>query len=472
MSFSPLLSMSSHGATEIIPTNKRPLESECGGSDVLIATFIPAPTATNPRPEESQRPYERTSQKGNIHQFEELPSDAYELAQLIDLVNSSTISARDSDTWITKVPFERPMSYVIGVGDTDRWWQNLQVESQVAYDEMVQATRFFSSDSLLNLFDKVESGYKRDLAEPCWHGGPVDLRDVDRIPLVYYQKVSFNEHGVRIVCLGDIHSSLKSLTETIGKLKTLDPPFFVENTMKIAPKCALVFLGDLVDRGPYSIEVLALVFAIKTIDDENWSRVLVVSGNHESCSIYKSQGLGAELIREYPDTYPQFMHLQNGKCKAVKLRFLHLLPAAIVLATCDSKYFLCHGSIDADSLTIDQMREGGTTEDRLSEYRYRTNDGSSYSDTFLAYLKNSNAVYYSPPSTTNAKFNHQLRWNDMEQGPGISPNPGRGSHWLGDGSVMVGGALLKVFCKDFGFRCILSGHQGAVLTSTRSLLCI
>lgn len=70
----------------------------------------------------------------------------------------------------------------------------------------------------------------------------------------------------RTFAIGDIHGDLEALRTVIGKL----PPVDEDDTV--------VFLGDYLDRGPYSAQVIKIV---KGLDKDVGCNVVCLRGNHE-----------------------------------------------------------------------------------------------------------------------------------------------------------------------------------------------
>lgn len=91
----------------------------------------------------------------------------------------------------------------------------------------------------------------------------------------------------RTFVIGDIHGDLQALRTLLVRLPRLDP------------HDTLVFLGDYVDRGPCSREVVKLV---RYYDTEVPYRVVALRGNHEDA-----------WLRVIDSGFPQFvMPLKNG----------------------------------------------------------------------------------------------------------------------------------------------------------------
>lgn len=75
--------------------------------------------------------------------------------------------------------------------------------------------------------------------------------------------------------LGDLHGNVFDLLHFEGTLWHLGA--------NLCP-CELLFLGDYVDRGPFSIEVIAYLFAYKI---QNPHKVHLLRGNHEIRDVQK-----------------------------------------------------------------------------------------------------------------------------------------------------------------------------------------
>jgi len=104
------------------------------------------------------------------------------------------------------------------------------------------------------------------------------------------------------------------------------------------PTTSYLFLGDYVDRGKNSLEVLLLLMSLKIRFPEN---VFMLRGNHELESVNRVYGFFAECKLRYSvDTWEEFQS------------FFHLLPLA---ATINGRIFCIHGGLSPELENIGQI---------------------------------------------------------------------------------------------------------------------
>ena len=89
------------------------------------------------------------------------------------------------------------------------------------------------------------------------------------------------------VVVGDLHASLVSfcliLRDAKSELFLRDHNNRDVYTTTMRPNAYAIFLGDVVDRGPYSIEILVLLVRLL---EANPQQCHVLNGNHETCSMF------------------------------------------------------------------------------------------------------------------------------------------------------------------------------------------
>lgn len=94
-----------------------------------------------------------------------------------------------------------------------------------------------------------------------------------------------------VMILGDIHGQFYDFVKILGIIAAYygDLEMFCDN------EC-LLFLGDYVDRGLYSVEVLTLIMSLKV----NYPKsVFCLRGNHECRSMTGVYNFKAEVLVKY-----------------------------------------------------------------------------------------------------------------------------------------------------------------------------
>jgi hypothetical protein len=141
-------------------------------------------------------------------------------------------------------------------------------------------------------------------------------------------------HG-RAIFVGDIHGELETIDEILRRTS------FADNNLGSDNKGYIVFLGDLVDRGQNSVEVLITLFALKIRFKEN---VILLKGNHELPDVNSRYGFVDEVRRKYPSAANEIYKLCN--------KLFEKFPHAVATA---NGIFATHGGIPENVSTLTQV---------------------------------------------------------------------------------------------------------------------
>ncbi len=130
-----------------------------------------------------------------------------------------------------------------------------------------------------------------------------------------------------VTVVGDLHGQYYDLQ------KILDLGGFPESRLKSTDQLSLtqnkyLFLGDYVDRGSFSVEILLLLYSLK-INFPN--EVIMLRGNHECRQMTQYFNFRAECLLKYDgETYDLFMESFDA------------LPIACIV---NNKFLALHGGI-------------------------------------------------------------------------------------------------------------------------------
>lgn len=148
---------------------------------------------------------------------------------------------------------------------------------------------------------------------------------------IYFQKIKIPDNS-KVVIIGDIHSSLHSLFEILS----LQRKYF-SNNFTLKENHYIIFLGDFLDRGPYSIEILVLIFILKL---KNFKNVYITQGNHENIDTNSAFGFKEELYNQiHENTHELFLKVNS---------VLNKLPEAIFVQYKNQFFMCCHGVFDVE----------------------------------------------------------------------------------------------------------------------------
>lgn len=152
---------------------------------------------------------------------------------------------------------------------------------------------------------------------------------VEEVTNIFTQEPTMLELSSPICVVGDIHGQIIDL-------------FRVFKQCGQPPNRRFLFLGDFIDRGHFSLEVLILVYSLKLLFPSN---IYIIRGNHEfECDLIVDHCLFCSEIETF-----------YGKC-SIYDQFIKSFTFLPLAAKVDN-FFLClHGGISEDFISIDQIR--------------------------------------------------------------------------------------------------------------------
>lgn len=150
---------------------------------------------------------------------------------------------------------------------------------------------------------------------------------------IFKEEKNMLEISAPINLFGDIHGQY------------LDMVRFLKMT-GLPPNQKFLFLGDYVDRGPNSIEVVALLFAMKILYPD---KVFILRGNHECPDVNKGYGFYDECIQRFSQGPDQNLGLK------VFNTINKTLCAIPIAALIDKKVFCIHGGLSPNLKNIQDI---------------------------------------------------------------------------------------------------------------------
>ncbi len=142
-----------------------------------------------------------------------------------------------------------------------------------------------------------------------------------------------------IYVIGDIHGNLKSLLKFIELINQNNPKY-------------VVFLGDIVDRGPRQLECLVIVLSLKILYSNKY---FILKGNHETLEMNEYYGFFQDFTQRFNDP---------NKFKAI----LDVYNALPISALVNNSILLMHGGIPRDIDILEKIR-GLKTKNIISVFK-------------------------------------------------------------------------------------------------------
>ncbi|OHT09061.1 Ser/Thr protein phosphatase [Tritrichomonas foetus] len=129
-----------------------------------------------------------------------------------------------------------------------------------------------------------------------------------------------------VIIVGDLHGHILDL-------------FRILRIHGLPDKTRYLFLGDIVDRGEFSIETVTLIFALKALFTNN---VYIIRGNHEFDVMCSRCGFQKEILQTY---------------KSIELfhSFIEAFNYMPLLAVVNDSIVCVHGGIGPDMFSVNQV---------------------------------------------------------------------------------------------------------------------
>lgn len=227
-----------------------------------------------------------------------------------------------------------------------------------------------------------------------------------------------------IVIVGDLHGQILDLFRIIRK-------FGLPNTTKY------LFLGDIVDRGDFSIETATFIFALRVLYPEN---VSILRGNHEFTQLCSHCGFNEEIVNVYGSD-------------SLFTSFIDAFNCLPLVALVDDYIVCVHGGIGPNWATLNQVNSFKRPIEHYNEDTIASMLWSDPSNNVLDYSESPRGVGYIFGQSALIEFLNRNKAKMLI----------RGHECVQDGyQFMFGNRLLTVFSASN--YCGLVNNDSAVIT--------
>lgn len=154
----------------------------------------------------------------------------------------------------------------------------------------------------------------------------------------------------KIILFGDFHGSFHTFFRLLCRLHKYN--IINLDTFEINNPYKIIFLGDVLDRGMYSLDIINIIFKLIAINNKDELKIIYNRGNHETYNIFERDGAFNEFKNKFSNNKDAF---DNFIIKYIRL--LNLSPSAIIL-NCkennnNNNYFWCsHGGFPKEYINI------------------------------------------------------------------------------------------------------------------------
>lgn len=207
-----------------------------------------------------------------------------------------------------------------------------------------------NTESILNIFENIDNAFinQKKLftnnlimsdyiqkTEKCTFDELINNNINDSILL----KINLNKSD-RIILIGDIHGSFHTFFRILCRLHRYDILNIEDFTLTDGYK--IIFLGDILDRGSYSLDVIYLIFKLIKMNNKTQLNIIYNRGNHETYDIFDRDGSNMEFKKKFGYTIESNEEDYNIFINKY-LKLLNILPSAIILSIDNKNIWCSHG---------------------------------------------------------------------------------------------------------------------------------
>lgn len=159
-------------------------------------------------------------------------------------------------------------------------------------------------------------------------------------------KVQLTESD-KVILIGDLHGSFHAFFRILCRLHRYD--ILNLEDFKLKKNFKIVFLGDILDRGSYTLDIVYLI--LKLINANNTDTELNIiynRGNHETFSMFDRDGSNDEFGKKFNESTEEY-----NKFLTNYIKLLNILPSAVLLSVNGNNIWCCHGGFPRIYLNIE-----------------------------------------------------------------------------------------------------------------------
>ena len=306
------------------------------------------------------------------------------------------------------------------------------------------------------VLEKCHATYNHIFDDKLWFDGniPNNSNHIFNKDPVYIERYNNISPLSDILIIGDLHSSLHSLNDILQSHKFL----FQDDSLYLLRNKYIIFTGDIIDRGPFNLELLYIVMQLRIANPDN---VIIINGNHEDPDYSIKTRLEGSLGEEIEEQF-------NGDLKNELTNFLYNLPSAIFIKFIDDNewYQFCHGlihvTLDKHHIIPFNPRLFLHSETSFCHISNDLTDGLKWGDIFISDIDNHNKYKISISEDgifkIKSKKKDPLKNNNKQK----RKNNIRKIFFHESSRPEIASELVELYLNYNNIRTIISGHQDLV----------